>query len=319
MTSTIQTLRVISRGLGLAVYASGPCDATPIVFVHGYPDSAAVWNAVRSRLDAHFRVIAYDVCGAGQSDAPRERRGYRLECLAEDLIAVAEATCGTRPFHLVGHDWGSVQSWEAVTAPEWAGRIASFTSISGPCLDHALLSLRERDGKPRHGRWKQMLRSAYIPFFHLPWLPEAFWRSIGVRAWPLWLRWTERLHVAADPLLARNAVNGLELYRANFIERLRHPRPRQANAPVLWIVPLRDPYVGPDLVTSGERWVSRCARKDLEAGHWAMLSHPGDVADAINGFVLGCAGADAPLATNPAAPPSQRTAIHRSHVSSKHP
>ncbi|GLU30895.1 alpha/beta fold hydrolase [Trinickia caryophylli] len=318
MTSTVQTLRVSSRGLGLAVYVSGPCDAPPVVFVHGYPDSATVWNAVRSRLDARFRVIAYDVCGAGHSDAPRERRGYRLECLAQDLMAVAEATCGTRPFHLVGHDWGSVQSWEAVTAPELAGRIASFTSISGPCLDHALLSLREREGRPRHGRWKQMLRSAYIPFFHLPLLPEAFWRSIGARAWPFWLRRTEHLRVEADPLRVRNAVNGLELYRANFIERLRFPRPRQAQAAVQWIVPLRDHYVGPDLATSGERWVQTYVRAELDAGHWAILSHPGDVADAIRRFVSRCAQSDPKRSTVLSRHPA-RAAAHHPPISSKSP
>jgi hypothetical protein len=49
---------------------------------------------------------------------------------------------GARPFHLIGYDWGSIQSWKAVTDPLLAGRIASFTSISRLCLDYAALALR---------------------------------------------------------------------------------------------------------------------------------------------------------------------------------
>jgi pimeloyl-ACP methyl ester carboxylesterase len=130
----------------LAVYISGPRDAPPMVLVHGYPDSAAVWEPLRAQLDGRYRVITYDVRGAGASDAPPRRDGYRLERLAADLAAVADATCAGWAFHLVGHDWGSIQSWEAVTSAAFEGRIASFTSISGPSLDHAALGLRGQGG-----------------------------------------------------------------------------------------------------------------------------------------------------------------------------
>ncbi len=136
------TLSVEAGDVRLAVYVSGPHDAPPVVLVHGYPDSAAVWEPVRAQLDARYRVISYDVRGAGASDAPASRAAYRLERLAADLAAVADAPGGARPFHLVGHDWGSIQSWEAVTDPAFRGRIASYTSISGPCLDHASFGLR---------------------------------------------------------------------------------------------------------------------------------------------------------------------------------
>src|SRR5579859_4379953 len=186
------TLSVEAGDVRLAVYVSGPRDAPSIVLVHGYPDSAAVWEPVRAQLDARYRVISYDVRGAGASDAPGSRAAYRLERLAADLAAVADATCGARPFHLVGHDWGAIQSWEAVTDPAFKGRIASYTSISGPCLDHASLGLRG-DGdasteqhaarstakRPFGSGLRQTLKSWYIFFFHLPWLPELVWRAGG--------------------------------------------------------------------------------------------------------------------------------------------
>jgi pimeloyl-ACP methyl ester carboxylesterase len=288
------TLSVDAGDVRLAVYVSGPREAPPIVLVHGYPDSATVWEPVRAQLDARYRVISYDVRGAGASGAPATRGGYRLEQLAADLTAVVDATCGAQPFHLVGHDWGSIQSWEAVTSPEFKGRIASYTSISGPCLDHASLDLRganAADEKHRmtkqfpRGRIRQILRSWYIFFFHLPWLPELVWRLGGARMWPLWLRMTERVRAPRDPAQLRNAINGLGLYRANFIDKLLHPRARHAHAPVQFIVPLRDRYVGPELSLGQDAWLGPYERIEIDAGHWVVLREPQVVAAHIERFV----------------------------------
>jgi pimeloyl-ACP methyl ester carboxylesterase len=73
------TLVVDAGDVRLAVYVSGQHDAPPLVLVHGYPDSAAVWEPLRAQLDGRYRVITYDVRGAGASDAPPRRDGYRLE------------------------------------------------------------------------------------------------------------------------------------------------------------------------------------------------------------------------------------------------
>ncbi|MFT4067208.1 alpha/beta fold hydrolase [Paraburkholderia sp.] len=292
-----ETLSVDAGDVRLAVYVSGPRGATPIVLVHGYPDSAAVWEPVRAQLDTRYRVIAYDVRGAGASDAPATRAAYRLERLAADLAAVAAATCGAQPFHLVGHDWGSIQSWEAVTDPAFKGRIASYTSISGPCLDHASIDLRggaaahakerktQRPERPFGSGVRQTLKSWYILFFHLPWLPELVWRAGGARMWPLWLRVTERVRAGRDPAQRRNTINGLNLYRANFIDRLLRPRARHAHAPVQFIVPLRDRYVGPALSLGLEGWLGAYERIEIDAGHWVVLRDPGRIALQIARFI----------------------------------
>jgi pimeloyl-ACP methyl ester carboxylesterase len=285
------TLVVDAGDVRLAVYVSGPRDAPPVILVHGYPDSATVWEPVRAQLDTRYRVIAYDVRGAGASGAPEgpgARRAYRLERLAADLAAVADATCGTRPFHLVGHDWGSIQSWEAVTDPAFAGRIASYTSISGPCLDHASNALRGSGSDSttkQPGKLRQVLKSWYIFFFHLPLVPELVWRAGGARTWPLWLRVTEGIRPPRDPAQLRNALNGLNLYRANFIERLLHPRARHAHAPVQFLVPIRDRYVGPPLSLGLERWLGSYTREEIDASHWVVLRDPLRIATGIGRFV----------------------------------
>ncbi|WP_217694539.1 alpha/beta fold hydrolase [Serratia marcescens] len=70
MARAHEMLTVQSGDVKLAVYVSGSRRAPPLILVHGYPDSAAVWAPIRARLAKRYRVIAYDVRGAGASDAP---------------------------------------------------------------------------------------------------------------------------------------------------------------------------------------------------------------------------------------------------------
>ncbi|QBR00273.1 alpha/beta fold hydrolase [Paraburkholderia pallida] len=274
--SAPERLDVISDGVRLAVYVSGPPDAPPLVLVHGYPDSARVWAALRRELDTRFRVIAYDVRGMGASAAPQRRADYRLAQLARDLSAVADATCGARPFHLVAHDWGSIQCWEAVTDPANSTRIASYTSISGPCLDHVF-----------HARMRlsQTLKSWYIALFHLPLVPQLVWRLGGAALWPWWLGKTEGVRAERDPDQLRNGINGLQLYRANFIARAWRPRERRTEVPVLFIVPRLDRYVTPALSEGVAQWLGRYRREVIDATHWTVLRDAPLIAMRIERFI----------------------------------
>ncbi|USB86607.1 alpha/beta fold hydrolase, partial [Burkholderia cenocepacia] len=67
MARAHEMLTVQSGDVKLAVYVSGSRRAPPLILVHGYPDSAAVWAPVRAQLAKRYRVIAYDVRGAGAS------------------------------------------------------------------------------------------------------------------------------------------------------------------------------------------------------------------------------------------------------------
>ncbi len=128
----------------LAVESRGVADAPTVVLVHGFPDSSRVWDEVAERLASTFHVVTYDVRGAGRSTAPRHRSGYRLERLADDLVAVADAVSPDAPVHVVGHDWGAIQAFEAATSPAHAPRLASFTCVSGASFDHVGRALRAR-------------------------------------------------------------------------------------------------------------------------------------------------------------------------------
>ena len=172
---------VQSADVTLAVYTWGKASKNKptVVLVHGYPDAANVWQASAELLAKRYFVVAYDVRGAGLSTRPTKKSAYDLKYLVDDLAAVVDAVCPKKAVHLVAHDWGSIQSWEAVTTPTLQGRIASYTTISGPSLDHAGHWIRQRlsSGSPKQLAQlaRQAAHSWYIAMFHLPLLAPTIW------------------------------------------------------------------------------------------------------------------------------------------------
>src|SRR4051794_31895862 len=148
---------------------------THVLLVHGFPDDQRMWEPVVASLPSEWHVITYDVRGSGRSSKPNGTSSYRTELLVEDLVAVLDETLppGER-VHLVGHDWGSIAVWDAVAAATWDprldGRLASYTSASGPSLDHLATMTSSWAGRLRMA--PQSLRSWYVWAFQLPWLPE---------------------------------------------------------------------------------------------------------------------------------------------------
>ncbi|HEV7761785.1 MAG TPA: SDR family oxidoreductase [Acidimicrobiales bacterium] len=279
----VSSRRVVGgAGIELAVHEAGDPGAPTVVLVHGYPDNAEMWAPVVDRLATRFHVVTYDTRGAGASGAPAGTAGYRLDLLVEDLAAVADATSPDRPIHLAGHDWGSVQAWEAVTTDRMAGRIASYTSMSGPCLDHAGWWIRDRSSlRPRRIRQLavQAAHSWYIVAFHLPGAP-AFWRLGGGRV-------VHRALVALgelprdsrpSPTLGRDGANGVRLYRANMFGRAGRPAERRTDVPVQLLVPTGDRFVTPALLDDVGRWVPNLWRRDVPGRHWLPRLHPDRVA-----------------------------------------
>jgi len=301
--------RVTADDVELAVVEAGDPARPTLLFVHGYPDCSTVWEPVMERLAARYHVVAYDVRGAGRSTAPAPRAdSYLLERLEEDFLAVLDALAPYGPVHLVGHDWGSVQGWEFATSSRLRGGLASYTSISGPGLDHFGHWLRDRMRRPTARHLGQLLsqgvRSWYTYAFQVPRLPEALWRGPLGRRWPAVRRAMERIPVADDrssATLSEDAANGVWLYRANMRDRLRHPRPgRVATVPVQLVVPLRDPYLSAHLYDDLDRWAPVLRRRTVDAGHWLPLTRPDQLAEWISDFVESVRNGSVP-AVDPAA------------------
>jgi NAD(P)-dependent dehydrogenase (short-subunit alcohol dehydrogenase family)/pimeloyl-ACP methyl ester carboxylesterase len=296
--------RVRTGEVELCVAELGDPGRPTVVLVHGYPDSKEVWSEVAARLAGRFHVVAYDVRGHGRSTAPRPLRGgFTLEKLTDDFLAVADAVSPDRPVHLVGHDWGSVQAWEFTTVQRTRGRIASFTSMSGPSLDHFGHWIDRRVKRPTPRRVGQLLgqgaRSWYVYLLHTPVLPELAWRGPLGRRWPRMLERVEKVPRGDYPTasLPSDAAHGAWLYRDNVRPRLRAPRPdAHAHAPVQIITPLEDRFLSERLHDELEQWVPQLTRRTIQAGHWIPQTRPDRLASWIEEFVTSVESGQAPVA-----------------------
>ncbi|MCX5185917.1 SDR family oxidoreductase [Streptomyces sp. NBC_00268] len=285
--------RVRTGGIELCVAELGDPAGPTVVLVHGYPDSKEVWSEVATRLAERFHVVLYDVRGHGGSTAPRPLRGgFTLEKLTDDFLAVVDAVSPDRPVHLVGHDWGSVQSWEFVTVARTQGRIASFTSMSGPSLDHFGHWIKRRVRRPTPRRVGQLLgqgaKSWYVYLLHTPVLPELAWRGPLGKQWPKILRRVEKVPAGDYPTasLPTDAAHGAWLYRDNVRSRLKRPRPdAYAHAPVQLVTPLGDAFLSERLYDGLEEWAPRLVRRTLPDKHWIPRTRPDQLAAWITDFV----------------------------------
>jgi pimeloyl-ACP methyl ester carboxylesterase len=267
----------------LAVHESGSAEGPVVVAVHGFPDNHAVWDGVAAELGDRFRVVTYDVRGAGASDKPAGRAAYRIAQLGDDLAAVIDAVSPDGPVHLLGHDWGSMQLWEPLAEPRFAGRVATFTSVSGPSVDFVGAWMRDR----RHlgSTLRQLLASTYMVFFHLPRLPELVLRRAPV----------ERVAGRAFPRSSADKTNGIHLYRATVMRRVRRPRPVSVDLPVLVLAPADDPYSRLATATQAPvPYVADLTVEEIPGGHWVVAHDPGLVAERFRAFVA--AHSDRPVA-----------------------
>lgn len=285
--------RVRTGGVELCVAELGDPTQPTVLLVHGYPDSKEVWSEVAGRLADRFHVVLYDVRGHGRSTAPQPLRGgFTLEKLTDDFVAVADAVSPDKPVHLVGHDWGSVQAWEFVTVKRTEGRIASFTSMSGPSLDHFGHWIKKRMTRPTPRKVGQLLgqgaKSWYVYMLHTPALPELAWRGPLGKRWPKILERVEKVPSGDYPTssLPSDAAHGAWLYRDNVRARMRRPRAdAYAHAPVQLITPSGDIFLSERLYDELEKWAPELVRRSIPAKHWVPRTRPDQLAAWITGFV----------------------------------
>ncbi|MFI0353244.1 alpha/beta fold hydrolase [Actinomadura sp. 9N407] len=297
---------VKSEGAELAVREFGDRDRVTVVLLHGYPDTQAVWEPVAGILAGEFHVVTYDVRGAGDSTRPRRTGSYAMEKLSGDLRAVVDAVSPGRAVHLVGHDWGSVQGWGAVTGARLTGRVASFTSISGPCIEHFGQWVRDRLRRPTPRNLKQLsgqfARSWYLMGGLIPGVGQLVWRLGGVRLFPVLIGRLEGIERKPAPTFRRDALDGMKLYKANGLRFLRPGRSARTDVPVQVIAPTKDLFVSPEQSKDLNRYTERLWRREIPAGHWGSIGAQGPaVAVAVSELVHHIEGRAQPEALEHAA------------------
>lgn len=260
---------------------SGPL----VVLLHGFPEFWYSWrHQIPSLAQAGFRVLAPDLRGYNLSDKPKGVSAYHVDLLAGDVVGLIRHAGGERA-HIVGHDWGGgIAWWLGIHRPEVVDRLAILNS------PHPTAFLRElrRPG--------QLLRSWYMFFFQLPWLPEWAIRRGNfadlartfrqARPGAFSKRDIEKYKEAlGQPGTLTAAIN---YYRAMFrnFRLLRGPMP-VVHSPTLLIWGKDDDYLGIGLTEGLESAVPDLRLELLAATHWVQCDAPDEVNRLLIDFLAG--------------------------------
>ncbi len=252
----------------LHVVQAGPKDGKPVILLHGFPDFWAGWDRqIVPLVAAGCRVILPDQRGYNLSDKPPGLSAYRLDVLAKDVASLMDVLRYERAV-VVGHDWGGVVAWTAaVLDPRRVERLAVLDAPYLPVVAGSLFTHPE-----------QLVKSSYMYFFQLPFLPEAGLRWNNWRALSSNLRRTAPPGAFSEEELARyreawerpGAMTAmLNWYRALFRRPYRLPATPGLPMPVLILWGAQDFALGGELA---ERSRAICPRADLivfeGANHW---------------------------------------------------
>lgn len=255
------------------VIDSGPVDGTPVVLLHGFPQRATAWGAVAAHLhERGARTYAPDQRGYSPRARPRSRFAYRTPELFADVRALVDAI-GGGPVHVVGHDWGAAVAWGvAATYPE---SVSSLTVVSVPHPQAFVRSL---------WRSSQLLRSYYILFFQLPWLPEWTLRGrLGERLLRAYGMPREMIAAYKTDLVEYGAIRGgLGWYRslaATSLGRL----PGKVTVPTTLVWSDADGAISRKSVEMSEPFVEADYAFEIMTGarHWIPELHPAELSELI--------------------------------------
>jgi pimeloyl-ACP methyl ester carboxylesterase len=168
----IESEFVEANGLRFYVNTCGDPNSTRLaICLHGFPELGYSWRHQLPVLgELGYRVWAPDLRGYGQSDRPPHMDDYALEHLMEDVGQLIDAS-GAESVVLLAHDWGAIIAWVFATR--------KIRDLDGLVIMNVPHPARIVAQKPN---FRQRLRSWYILFFQIPWLPEFLLGLGGARA-----------------------------------------------------------------------------------------------------------------------------------------
>lgn len=269
-------------GMVFDVRDGGPVDGEPVVLLHGFPQDSVSWIEVEPLLhEAGLRTLAPDQRGYSPGARPPRRADYGAVELVDDVLALLDAA-GLVSAHVVGHDWGGAIAW--LLAAWHPKRVRSLTVLSTP---HPRAMLRSM----RSGR--QALKSRYILFFQLPWLPEfVLRRTLETVLLRSGLPGEFAAHNAQRMREPGALTGALNWYRAmplsppTLRSRSTSPTAGTHPMPTSYVWGSQDPYLGRTAAYLTHRYATPPYRfTELNASHWLPETHPIEVAEVIRSAV----------------------------------
>jgi len=157
----MRAYHVTIGGYDFDVTEQGPQAGPPVVLLHGFPQTAASWQAAARVLTAEgLRTIAPNQRGYSPGARPEQVASYHLAHLVSDVTGLLDAL-GLPSAHLAGHDWGAIVAWFAAAAHPERFRTLTAVSVPHPRATSEVLAGGGPDAE------EQRRRSSYIRLFRM--------------------------------------------------------------------------------------------------------------------------------------------------------
>lgn len=299
---TVRTwLQPLPHGITLSCRGAGEPGRPVLLFLHGFPEAAFVWDELLEHFadPAHggYRCVAPNLRGFERSSAPAGVEAYRPKHLVQDITALIAAE-GAPLAALVAHDWGGAVAWNlAALQPQLARKLVIINS------PHPGTFLRELRSSP-----EQQAASAYMNFLVRPDAPallaqddfRRLWPFFGDAAWltePVRQQYREVWNGPAGSPPGTGLDGGCNYYRASPLRPPTAEDPAAAavtlpdsmlrmSLPTLVLWGLEDVALRPGLLDGLDHWIPDLRIERIPgASHWIVHEMPELVARHIGAFL----------------------------------
>ncbi|MFK7762922.1 MAG: alpha/beta fold hydrolase [Roseobacter sp.] len=141
---------------GQTIYHQTGGAGAPLLLLHGFPQTHAMWHQVALNLARDFRVTVADLRGYGDSSKPQGTEAYSFRHMAADQNALMQSL-GHARYHVIGHDRG--------------GRVAHRLALDAPGSVHSLTLM---DIVPTHFLLNQLSHKVAAAYYHWFFLAQPF-------------------------------------------------------------------------------------------------------------------------------------------------
>ena len=300
-------LQPLPHGITLSCRAAGARGRPVLMFLHGFPEAAFVWDPLLEHFarpeNGGYRCVAPNLRGYEQSSAPSDVAAYRAKHLVQDIAALIAIEAQGQPLAcLVAHDWGGAVAWNlANQLPQLSAKLAIINS------PHPGTFLRELKSNP-----KQQAASAYMNFLIRPDAETLLAQDDYRRLWDFFLNmgagqnadgtgygWlTEEVKARYRDVWNRGLTGGCNYYRASPLRPPRADDPAAASIelpremltialPTLVLWGLGDTALPPELIEGLDDYIPQLTLQRVPgATHWIVHEQPQLVIDALQAFLL---------------------------------
>ena len=273
------------------VRRAGPPSAPPLILLHGYPQTSAMWHGVAPILARSFQVVCLDLRGYGKSEKPvsdSTHYPYSKRAMAQDVVAVMN-NLGHKKFLVGAHDRGA--------------RVAHRLGLDHPDSVEAMVLLdiaptREMyagttsDFARAYWHWFFLIQPHPLPEQIISKDPEAFWKlkcfnqANGKNPFS-----TEALSEYLTAFKQPDAIHSsCEDYRAAASIDIEHDNADQGKKLLMPVLALWAKLgVIESCFDALELWRLRADKVEgeaLEAGHYMAEEIPKDIAKRMSEFFL---------------------------------